>query len=437
MTCGVFRQILPKSKFVRWVITLMTGTGLAQALLVAFSPILTRLYTPEDFGVFALYSSICMVLVIFATGKYELAIIVPKYDNEAINLVTVTAGLSLLVSATLLGFVLIWGARIIILLGHPEVGPWLYLVPLTTLILGCHHALNFWTNRRVRYKSMAASRVMQSGVSVSMQLAAGVSKLGFPGLIMGQMAGQLISTLFLAKSLSLEDRRLFRRVSIKRMSCVARKHIGYPKYMVPGQIMSVGSNELPLLLLTVFFGVGVAGFYSLAKRVIEAPLSLVAAAVGDVYRQKAAAQYASQGECLNLFLASSKWLLMFALLTVLPVILFGPSLFSFVFGENWRVAGEIASLLAILAFFQTVSSPLSTTLLLVGWLHIDFLWQFVRIILAGLAFYGGYKLTGEYMSSIKIYILLISVLYILYSFFQYKAAQGKKINEKVRDIHEN
>lgn len=420
----LFRRILPQSGFARSVMTLMTGTGLAQVLPIALSPILTRLYSPQEFGVFALYGSTCAILAVLVTGKYELAIVVPKHDSEAINLVAVTILSSLLVSIVSLVIVLVWDESIVRLLGHPEVQFWLYLVPLTTLILGCYYALNYWTNRRSRYKSMAISRVVQSGAASAVQLAAGVSKVGLLGLILGQLFGQLLSTLFLAKSLPRDERRLFRRISLKRMSCVSRRYIGYPKYMVPGQAMSVGATEMPLLLLTVFFGAGVAGFYSLAQRIMAAPLSLVASAVGDVYRQKAAGQYASEGECLDIFLGSLKRLVLFAFLPMLPVLLFGPWLFAFVFGDSWRVAGEVASVLAVLVFFQTLSSPLSSTVLFAGWLHLDSLWQFARLCAAGLVFYISDQTGIGYKVAIMAHVCVLSCLYVLHSYFQYRAARG-------------
>jgi O-antigen/teichoic acid export membrane protein len=422
---GVFGRFLPQSNFAKSVMTLMTGTGLAQLLPIALSPILTRLFTPQDFGVFALYGSICAILAVLVTGKYELAIVVPRHDSEAINLVAVTIVSSMLVSLLLLVVVMIWDAPIVRLLGHPEVQSWLYLVPFATLILGCYYALNFWANRRSRYKHMAISRVVQSGASSAMQLAAGVSKVGLLGLILGQLLGQLLSTLYLASSLPRDERSLFRRISFKRMKCVARRHIGYPKFMVPGQAMSVGAAEMPLLLLTVFFGAGVAGLYSLAQRVMAAPLSLVANAIGDVYRQRAAGEYASKGECLDIFLGSFKRLVMFAFLPMLPVLLFGPWLFAFVFGEAWRAAGEIASLLSVLVFFQTLSSPLSSTVLLAGWLHLDSFWQFARLCAAGLVFYICDHFGVGYKVAIIAHVCAFSCLYVLHSYFQYRAAKGR------------
>ena len=332
--------LLPKNQFAKNVLTLMTGTGLAQAIPIALSPILTRLYTPEDFGAFGLYISACAILVVFVTGKYEVAIVVAKRDNEALNLVAVTIVCSFLISALFLGVIFIFGDKLVSLIRHPEILIWLYFVPLTTWTLGCYHALNYWSNRSSRYKSMAASRVIQSSTSGVSQLVAGLVELGSLGLIWGQLAGQFIATLFLAKSLPPNDRRLFRRVSLRRMACVTRKHMDYPRYMMTGQAVSVSAVELPMLLLTIFFGVGIAGFYSLAQRVMAAPLSLVSNAIGDVYRQKAAEQYARHGECKEFFLATFKQLLIFALLPLLPVLLFGPTLFAFFFGEAWRAAAK-------------------------------------------------------------------------------------------------
>lgn len=424
---GVFGRFLPQSNFAKSVMTLMTGTGLAQLLPIALSPILTRLFTPQEFGVFALYGSICAILAVLVTGKYELAIVVPRHDSEAINLVAVTMLSSMTVSLLLLGVVLIWDAPIVRLLGHPEVQNWLYLVPFATSILGCYYALNYWANRCSRYKHMAISRVVQSGGSSAMQVVAGVSKVGLLGLILGQLLGQLLSTLYLAKSLPRYERGLFRRISLKRMKCVACRHIGYPKFMVPGQAMSVGATEMPLLLLTVLFGAGIAGFYSLAQRVMAAPLSLVANAIGDVYRQRAAGEYASKGECLGIFLGSFKRLVMFAFLPMLPVLLFGPWLFAFVFGDAWRAAGEIASLLSVLVFFQTLSSPLSSTVLLPGWLHLDSFWQFARLCAAGLVFYICDHAGVAYQVAIIGHVCVFSCLYMLHSYFQYRAARGKDV----------
>ena len=90
----MIRKLVPKSKFSKNVITLITGTALAQAVPIAITPILTRLYTPEDFGVFAVYMALSSILVVLVTGRYELAIVVPQKDEDAINIVALSVVLS-------------------------------------------------------------------------------------------------------------------------------------------------------------------------------------------------------------------------------------------------------------------------------------------------------------------------------------------------------
>lgn len=402
--------------------TLMAGTGLAQALPIAVAPVLTRLYSPEDFGLFALYTSVCVIAAAVATGKYELAIVVPKGSSEAVNLAVLTALVSLVTSLVLLIAVLALDGPLAALFNQPAIKPWLYLMPVTVLLVGCYQALNVWTNRVARYKAMATSRITQSGAAVAGQLAAGWAKAGSAGLIGGQLLGQAASLLALVVALPGAERRLLRQVSVKRMLMVARKHAEYPKYIVPSQTMSVVATELPLLLLTTLFGAGVAGLYSLAQRVMGAPLSLVAGAVGDVYRQKAAEDYARQGECRTLFLSSLKRLAFFAMFPMLPVLLLGPSLFAFVFGESWRGAGEVAALLAVMGFFQTVSSPLSTTVLLAGWMRFEFLWQLTRLGMTALVFWTAQRWGLGYLMAVAAHVAVFSGLYLVHSAAQYRAA---------------
>ncbi|MDH1510981.1 hypothetical protein N5I28_14585 [Pseudomonas mosselii] len=124
--------------------------------------------------------------------------------------------------------------------------------------------------------------------------------------------------------------------------------VGCPKFVVPGQLMSAGVNELQLLL-TVFYGSVFAGLYSLAQWTTIALMGLFANAIGDVYGREAAEQYAGKGECIDIFIASFRQLLVFAFLPMIAVFMLGPSIFGFVFGEDWRGAGAIAS---VLVFFM-------------------------------------------------------------------------------------
>ena len=129
-------KLKARSEFSRNVFALMTGTTIAQAIPIAISPILTRIYTPEDFGVFALYMAIASILSVIATGRYELAIMLPKKDEDAINIAALSIIISFFVSFVSLLIVFVFNAQITNLLGNPEISNWLYFIPLTVLLTG-------------------------------------------------------------------------------------------------------------------------------------------------------------------------------------------------------------------------------------------------------------------------------------------------------------
>ena len=142
----------PKSEFTRNVLTLMTGTTIAQAIPIAISPILTRIYTPEDFGIFALYISIASILSLIATGRYELAIMLPTKDKDAVNIVALSLFISFFVSFIALLIVSIFNTQITSLLGNPDISSWLYFIPLTVLFTGIYQSFNYWSNRKKSIK---------------------------------------------------------------------------------------------------------------------------------------------------------------------------------------------------------------------------------------------------------------------------------------------
>lgn len=422
----MLRKLVPQSTYARNVITLMTGTAFAQALPIAVSPILTRLYTPADFGVFAMYMAIASILGVLVTGRYELAILIPKQDRDAIHIAALSAGLSVALSGLLLLVVMFFNQAIAQLLGSPELSAWLYWVPASTLLSGIYQSLNYWSNRKSQYKRLAISRTAQSGSASLAQLGAGYVGAGAAGLVGGQLAGQVISTAVLTRLICQEDKALIQTIQKNRIIALAKKYLNFPKYMIPGQLFNAASGHAPLFILGIFFGPVIVGFYSLSQRVLVAPMSLVGGAIGDVYRGEAAKYYRENGNCLSVYKSAITKLLFVSLLVALPVLFFGPDLYSLVFGENWRKAGEIGSLLAIMIFFQGISSPTSQTILLANLQKIDLIWQGLRLLLSIASLYAGYKLfPDDYKISILFFVVAFSFLYILHSLLQYLVAKGK------------
>lgn len=402
----MLNKLRPKSEFARHVITLMTGTSIAQAIPIAISPILTRLYTPEDFGVFALYMAVASIISVLVTGRYELAIMLPKKDSDAINIVALSAGLSCAISGILLLIIIIFNSQITRLLGAPAVSNWLYFVPVTTLLTGIYQSLNYWSNRKSHYKRMAISRILQNGGTSLGQLGSGYAPVGGAGLVGGQLVGQALSTAVLARQIYCEDKEFIKKIKNLRVFVLAKKYSKFPKYLIAAHGFNTGSSQMPIILLNTLFSSTVAGFYSLTQRVFGAPMSLVAGAIGDVFRQRASHAYVHQGSCRVIYEESFRKLLVIAVLPFSIFFFVAPSLFEVIFGEPWKESGRYAQILTPMIFLRFVTSPLSAMFIIAQKQIYDLVWQVILFTFVVGALYFGYL-----SASLNIALIAFSVAY--------------------------
>jgi len=407
----MLRKFLPKSSYARNVITLMTGTSIAQAIPIAVSPILTRLYSPQEFGTFALYMAVISIVSVLVTGRYELAILLPKQDRDAINIVALAIGLSFAISAVLFVLVALFNGPMARLLGAPDFVQWLYWVPASTLLLGVYQTLNYWTNRRGQYRRLAVSRTVQSGTASVVQLGGGSIKASALGLIGGQMIGQVLSTAVLVLQICRQDHALARKLRLARAMALAKKYKNFPRFLIVAHGFNAGSRNMPVVLLNAIFGTATAGLFTLVQRVMGAPMVLVAGALGDVFRQEASHAYANTGNCRAVYQRTFQRLLVIALLPFTLFFFSAPFIFAFVFGEQWRAAGVYAQILTPMFFLQFVTSPLSSMYMIAEKQKMDLLWQLGLFLLVACSFFAGYM-----FDSAKISLVAFSASYCLMYF---------------------
>jgi O-antigen/teichoic acid export membrane protein len=415
------KRFIPAGEFKKNVMVLLTGTVIAQAIPIAISPILTRLFSPEDFGLLAFYMAICSIMAVAAGGRYDLAIIEPKEEKEAKHLVVGSLILTFIFSLFIFIVILLFNKQITVLLRNPEISNWLYFVPVSIMLISVYSIFTYWLNRQGRYKDMSINRVTSSGSTTLMNLALGVSKLKIGSLLIGYIFGQLITVVLLIKKI-MKDGFSYNK---KEMIVVLKKYNHYPKYLIASTFAGEASAQVPIILLSSFFGVSISGFFSLANRVIVLPLTIIGNAIGEVYRKQATNEFNENGNCLRLYLKTIASLAIVGFLPLIVLLFFSEPLFAFVFGEKWRAAGTFASYLSFVIFFQLVSTPTSYTIVFIKGQKIDLILQIARATLA-----IGSILIGWYFKSYKMAILLYAISYCLYyighSLLQYKAAKGLK-----------
>lgn len=409
------------------VFTLLTGTAVAQLVPILLAPVLTRLYTPSELGVLAFVTASSAILTVIVTGRYELAIVTVQRDAEAFRIALIACGLAC--TSSLLLLLLLWLARRPLdafpFTGHMAM--WLFVAPISALFGAINQTINYWRMRNGHYRRMSVARMMQSSTAMGLQIACGYVGIGAAGLILGQLGGQLASTLLLAGFSLRTSWPALKSIRLQRLAATARRHHQFPKYLVLGQGANVLSSQLPVLMLGTLFGGAIAGHYALAQRAVAAPLTLIGNAIGDVFRSEAAKQYNRLGNCIDLFKRAFKSLACISVLVSAPLIFASPRLFSIIFGAEWRTAGEISSMLSIMLCFQMISSPLSQTVFLKRkMLRADLIWQVCRAGGAGCALYIGFKMFGSYRISIALFVGVFCLLYSIHSYMQYKAALGQQ-----------
>lgn len=349
----------PKGSFSAHVLTLMTGTTIAQAIPIAISPILTRIYSPSDFGVLALFSSLVSIVAIIATGRYELAIMLPEDDSDAVNLLALSVLISFAVSFISLLVVFVFNTQIASLLGNPAISDWLYWVPVSILLTGIYQALNYWSSRKKHFERLAISRISQSASAATANLSFGYFGLGVSGLIGGSLIGQSCSTGVLGWQVWRDEKN--RAVSISKNSMM-RNAKRYQKFPLINSLHAFSDSVQTsgiVFVISAFFGSSILGFYSFTLRVLRMPLSLIGSSVSQVFFQKATQTYNGGGELHLLLNKTMIKLAMIAIPIFVIIIFFAPDMFLLFFGKAWREAGVYAQILSPWIFLNFIVSPIS------------------------------------------------------------------------------
>jgi O-antigen/teichoic acid export membrane protein len=354
-------------RFVRAVWVLAGATVASQLILVAASPLLTRLYQPEHFGLMAVFMAVASTVLTISSARYELAIVLPT-DNAAARPVWELAQRLNVATVVLLGLSLtLWGPALSQQAGQPALVAILWLMPLYVLVAGWFRANHYWALRAQAYRAIGRSKLSQVLAAVALQVgmpltwAAG----GATGLVAGQAFGQALGGWHLGRALGLKRhdyRPVLRPRSTTAQQNAASTYRRFPLFDLPASLVDVLSVQLPNLLLATVFGAQVAGWYVLAERMVMLPISLVGQAVGQALLGFSQAAKAGAG-LYPMALRAVGGLGALALAPTLVLFLWGPSLFALVFGAQWHIAGVYASWLMLGAAVQLVYAPVSLLLM--------------------------------------------------------------------------
>ena len=332
------------SRFVRRLTTLSGGFLLGQLLILASSPILTRLFTPAEFGVYAVFTAITGIFGNVLSMRYELAVPISKSDRDAAAL-TALAVLAVVASCALTA-PLAWSgaAWLAVKTEMPELANLLWAVPVTIVLLSSAETASYWSVYRGAFRLNAKARLVQGAAQSVSQVSFGLLGFAAAGMVLGYGLGYAVRLAYMLVSFTPGDRSLLAHPAWSAVTRVARRNWQYPAFSAPSALLEASTQLLPVLLIATLFG----------------PIRLFAQAARQVFLGEAAQR--EPAGIYRLFKRSSLLFVGLGLVGTAPLLVAGPALFAFVFGEAWRAAGEIVQLLVPLYLARFVVTPISQTL---------------------------------------------------------------------------
>ena len=378
--------LLPRSGFARNVMVMSSATAAGQAIAILAAPILTRLYTPEDFGVLGIYASILGIVSVVASLRYEQAIPLPRRATIAANVLAlamlIVTAISLLSAAVF--FTL--GPEIAILTNIPGQSRILYLVPLGVLLTGLYQVLSNWAIRQQSFRKIAETTLLQGGSSTGTQLLLGVLGSGPAGLVVGQILGRSAGITSLARLVVADPSRPLRSVSRRGVLRVARRFRRFPQLFTWSALLNSIGLMGPAIVLAGLYGAAVVGWFALVQRLLGAPTALLGRSVTNVYFSESARLVRESPAGLGtLFRRVLGKLLLIGGSTIIPAGLVSPIVFPFVFGADWATAGRYALILSPMILMQFVSSPFGVTLAVLERQDLAIVRETIRIVILGSA----------------------------------------------------
>lgn len=349
------------SGFLKNTMVLMTGSGLAQVFTLGVTIVLARyFYTDVDFGVLALFSATQMIISVFANGRYDIAIMLPKDVKHALGLLMLSLKIGLGISVLSLLVVAIGGSYVTQLVNLPALSKPLWLLPLAIWLSSISQPLIVFLNRQKHYKSIASSKLGQSVGMGLVSLALGYVGFGTMGLVWGFIAGQLLTLVILVLGYLLHYnlKQLLEADALTQY--VAKEYGHFPRFSTWSSLLNNLSKHVPVYLLQYFFGAGVVGQFSMSNRVLGTPVLLVSQSYGQIFYQQAAhKQHDSPETVLPFVVKTVRNLLLLGFLPILLLALVGPQVFAWVFGPEWLEAGVFTTYLCPWMWLLLAVMPVS------------------------------------------------------------------------------
>ncbi|MFH1547412.1 MAG: oligosaccharide flippase family protein [bacterium] len=423
----LFLKYFKGSDYRKNVITMVSGRIVAQVIPILITPLLTRIYSPEEFGIFAVYNSIVTIVSMMSNGRYCLAVILPKKDKNAHDLIFLSSVLSIFSSTVFYLFLLFLGNKLFGLLDSSVLEKYSFLIFSNILFIALHEAFFYEGLRNRKYKILAWDVISYALVMVASRLSLGYLGYTESGLLMSYSIAYTFSFIFLF--VALRGRKIFVSADLQNVLKLAKKYIKFPKFSLFADSLNMTAQMAPNILLNALFGSISAGYFSMSDKVLGSPIWLVTMGVGDVFKQEASQQIREKGSCTDVFMKTARSMFILGIVPFSLLFVTAPVIVPYIFGSNWEPVGQYIQIFALMYFAKFVITPVTYIVYIISKQNYNILFQglkFVSMIIAfGVGFYRDNLALGLILWS-----LLTTLSYIIMFVISYKLSISEKLFEE-------
>jgi lipopolysaccharide exporter len=399
---------------VKNVSLLTAGTILAHGISLIATPILSRLYTPEEFGSLALFMAISSITTTLVGLSFPIRIVLPKEESEASQIVFLSFISSIVIALVLCLIIFLSPEFLFKLSGFGSLNQWLYVAIFSGVLMSMFTISTYWLNRKSQYQKITVGKIIQAVIVAIIGLSFGFFSIE-GGLLFAQVLGIFCALLVFISWGVLSLKRVDKKVLFK----VIKDHKAAPLNLYPIALLDVITVQLPIFLIAIWYHQSLVGQYRMASSLLSVPSALIGTSIAQVFYQKLVSVWPNANEAKELLFKTWGGLALAGIIPFTVVAIFGNTLFTWILGPTWNTAGEIASVLAIVSFFSLIHSPTSTAYIVLSMEKIVLLLMIPLFFFRILALYIGY-LFKDFFIGLYIYVFFELLNVFLFQYLVFK-----------------
>lgn len=408
------------NKTIRSISLLSGGNIVVQLIPIVFAPLLSRIYSPIEYGAFSSYYVVFGIFSIIATGRYEYALLHPKSENNVSLLVKIAIYFSLFFGVVIFFVAIIYSFYGVVPLHY------MIILPLSVVGIGVFQTYSSWLNRYALYKKIIYSKLVQNLSKTFIELLGGVIGWTSIGLFIGHLLGIIFSNIYLLFFSKLKV-KIFDKSNTKNELIMQLKlYKDYPLYNLPFSFMDRLAASIPLLFISTNFSTQNAGYFGFTERIIYSPFALISAPISMVLMKEVSELYREHKPIDDIIKQITKVLIYLSVIPFLILLFFSNVLFSKIFGAEWIISGNISTILAFSFIVKSIISPLSNIFIALNQPKKIAQWQTIYLLLHLLGV--GFSLYFNIHKDIYIYtgivVIVDLIAYAIYYFMIYNSNQN-------------